>query len=75
MNYNDTSRNIYNIRYNQQKFLEHAPFAEHYARMKIVNASNHNLYYRYAELEYFHRSKANHYKGLFSAESTLTQYY
>lgn len=75
MNYDESFRNIYNIQYYQQKFLEHAAFSEHYARVKMANASNHDLYYKYAELEYFHKSRALHYKGLFSAESTLHPYY
>lgn len=60
--------------YNQQKFLEHAAFSEHYTRLKIANATNSQEYYRYAELEYFHKSRALYYKGLFSAESTLKGY-
>lgn len=60
-----------NERYNQQKFLEHAAFSEHFARLKMANAGNDQEYYRYAELEYFHKSRALHYKGLFMAESTL----
>ncbi|RKD28859.1 hypothetical protein BET03_07175 [Thermohalobacter berrensis] len=64
-----------NVRYYQEKFLQHAAFSEHYARMKMANADKHDLYYKYAELEYYHKSRAIHYKGLFSAKSTLNQYY
>lgn len=73
MDYSKNSKNIYNLQYYHQKFLEHAAFSEHYARLKMANANNHHLYYRYAELEYYHKSRALHYKGLFSAESTLPQ--
>ncbi|MDF2943486.1 MAG: hypothetical protein K0S01_2344 [Herbinix sp.] len=62
------------IYYNQQKFLEHAAFSEHFARQKMANASDDKAYYQYAELEYFHKSRALHYKGLFSAESTIVNY-
>ena len=57
--------------YYQQKFLEHCSFSEHYKRLKMENASNQTDYYRYAELEYYHRYRAIHYKGLFSAASTV----
>ena len=62
---------INNEKYYQQKFLEHAAYAEHFARLKAANAANSFDYYRYAELEYFHRSRALHFKGLFKAESTI----
>jgi len=39
----------------------------------MATAANSQKYYKYAELEYFHKSKALHYKGLFKAESTLEQ--
>ncbi|PKM50422.1 MAG: hypothetical protein CVV02_11630 [Firmicutes bacterium HGW-Firmicutes-7] len=64
-----------NERYYQQKFLEHAAFSEHYARLKMANAANSIDYYRYAELEYFNKSRALHYKGLFKATSTLDNLY
>lgn len=60
-------------RYYQQKFLEHAAFTEHYARLKMANAGNDQEYYKYAELEYFNKSRALHYKGLFSAASTINE--
>lgn len=69
--YNVFNQQVNDEDYNQQKFLEHAAFSEHYARLKMANASNPEEYYKYAELEYFNRSRALHYKGLFSAESTL----
>jgi hypothetical protein len=59
--------------YYQQKFLEHASFSEHYARLKMANAGNPTEYYRYAELEYYHRYRTIHYKGLFSAASTVKE--
>jgi len=51
--------------------LEHAAFSEHFARQKMANANNDREYYQFAELEYFHKSRALHYKGLFSAESAI----
>jgi len=72
--YNVQNQPIYNERYYQQKFLEHAAFSEHYSRLKMANAGNSQEYYRYAELEYFHKSRALHYKGFFHAESTLSRY-
>lgn len=63
-----------NEHFYHQKFLEHAAFSEHYARQKMATAANATNYYMYAELEYYHKSRAIHYKGLFSAESTLTNY-
>lgn len=61
------------LQYNQQMFLEHAAFAAHFERLKTANAANDVDYYMYAELEYYHRSRAFHYKGLFSASSTVIQ--
>ena len=73
--YNNMQRQqISNERYYQQKFLEHAAFSEHFARLKMANAANPQEYYRFAELEYFHKSRALHYKGLFSADSALHGY-
>lgn len=70
--YNVMQQQIEDERVNQQEFLENAAFSEHYARLKMENAGNHEAYYRYAELEYYHKSRALHFKGLFSAQSTLT---
>jgi hypothetical protein len=58
--------------YYKQKFQEHAALSEHYARQKMANASNAQAYYRYAELEYFHKSRALHYKGFFMAQPTTS---
>jgi hypothetical protein len=74
----DSDQNIINTqyykdRYHQQKFLEHASFALHYERQKIISANNAEEYYKYAELENYHKTQAIHYKGLFSAESTLDE--
>ncbi|MDF2539890.1 MAG: hypothetical protein K0S76_2911, partial [Herbinix sp.] len=73
MNYpqNNPIPQNHSVSYYQQKFLEHASFSEHYARQKMANAADAAQYYQFAELEYFHKSRALHYKGLFSAESTL----
>lgn len=69
----DNQQNIedLNFQFNQQKFLEHAAFAEHFARLKIANADNEGDYYMFAELEYYHRSRALHYKGMFNAVTTI----
>lgn len=69
--YNVENQSVNYERYYQQKFLQHAAFSEHFARLKMANAGNSQEYYKYAELEYFHKSRALHYKGLFTAESTL----
>lgn len=71
---NTENQYMHDQKYYQQKFLEHAAFAEHFARLKMANASNSQEYYKYAELEYFHKSRALHYKGFFKAESTLKIY-
>jgi hypothetical protein len=70
-NQQDQQQQNENISFYQQKFLEHEAFAEHYKRQKMANAGNDTAYYQFAELEYFHKSRALHYKGLFSASSTL----
>ncbi|HWT77121.1 MAG TPA: hypothetical protein VN258_20665 [Mobilitalea sp.] len=72
MNNMQNSQSEYLNKYYQQLFLQHEAFAEHYARQKMANAANDTAYYQYAELEYYHKSRALHYKGLFSAASTLT---
>ena len=69
--YNNLSQNIYNEEYYKKKFQEHAALSEHYARQKMANASNSNLYYRFAELEYFHKSRALHYKSFFMADTNI----
>ncbi|MFS1519253.1 hypothetical protein V1503_22725 [Bacillus sp. SCS-151] len=56
-----------NIASYQQLFMQHAALAEHYTRQMMAFASNSSSYYRYAELVYFHKSRAIRYKGLFSA--------
>ncbi|MCX7708804.1 MAG: hypothetical protein N2484_03025 [Clostridia bacterium] len=58
---------VYNEEYYKRRFQEHAALSEHYARQKMANAGNSQLYYRFAELEYFHKSRAMHYKGFFHA--------
>lgn len=58
---------VYTEEYYKSKFLENAALSEHYARQKIINASNSDLYYRYASLEYYYKSLALYYKGFFSA--------
>ena len=55
----------------QHNFLKHAALAEHYKRLKIANAGNSSAYYRYAELQYFHKARALHFKGYFSATSIM----
>jgi hypothetical protein len=51
----------------QQNYLHHAALADHYERQRMINASNSIEYYRYAELQYFHKSRAFFFKGQFSA--------
>lgn len=51
----------------QQNYLQHAALADHYERQRMINASNSIAYYRYAELQYFHKSRAYFFKGQFSA--------
>jgi hypothetical protein len=55
----------------QFQFLRHAAIAEHYERLKMANADNHDAYYKYAELQYYHKSRAIHYKGRFSAAAFI----
>lgn len=62
---------VYTIQVAQQFFLKHAALAEHYERLKIANANNDSAYYRYAELQYYHKSRAMHFKGFFSATSLM----
>ncbi|MBM7865283.1 hypothetical protein GTO89_00685 [Heliobacterium gestii] len=57
--------------YYKQKFLEHAALSEHYARQKMAYAANAQAYYRFAALEYFHKSRALYYKGFFMADTTI----
>ncbi|MEW9670542.1 hypothetical protein [Ammoniphilus sp. 3BR4] len=61
----------YTVQVAQQNFLKHAALAEHYERLKIANAGNSTAYYRYAELQYYHKSRAIHFKGYFSAASWM----
>ncbi|MEX2415803.1 MAG: hypothetical protein WD424_06640 [Paenibacillaceae bacterium] len=61
----------YTTQFAQQNFLKYAALAEHYERLKIANASNSVAYYHYAELQYFHKSRAIHFKGYFSAASLI----
>lgn len=72
---NYLSQNAYNEEYFKKKFQEHAALSEHYARQKIMNASNSQAYYKYAELEYFHKSRALHYKAFFMAQPTEDSLY
>lgn len=69
--YNSLSQNTYNEEYYKKKFQEHAALSEHYARQKMANAGNSNAYYRFAELEYFHKSRAMRYKSFFMAETNI----
>lgn len=38
--------------------------AEHFERMKMAHASNPQLFYQYAEKEYYHKALAHRYKGM-----------
>jgi hypothetical protein len=69
--YNYLPQNVYSEEYYKKKFQDHAALSEHYARQKMVNASNSQAYYKYAELEYFHKSRALHYKAYFMAQPTM----
>jgi hypothetical protein len=55
----------------QQNFLKHSALEMHYERLKMANANNHSKYYQYAKLQYFHKSRALHYKSYFSATSLM----
>ncbi|MEW9502163.1 hypothetical protein [Jeotgalibacillus marinus] len=55
----------------QQNFLMHSALDMHYERLKMAYANNHSEYYRYAELQYYHKSRAFHFKSYFSAESLI----
>ncbi|WP_408008986.1 hypothetical protein ACJROX_01185 [Pseudalkalibacillus sp. A8] len=55
----------------QQSFLRHAALAEHYERHKMAYANNSTMYYKYAELQYFHKSRALYFKSFFSATSLM----
>lgn len=57
----------------QQNFLKHAALAEHYERLKIASADDSAAYYRYAELQYYHKSRAIHFKGYFSAAGFISR--
>ncbi|MDF2589823.1 MAG: hypothetical protein K0S41_3664 [Anaerocolumna sp.] len=61
--------------YYKQKFLQHAALSEHYARQKQANAGDSMLYYQFAELEYYHKSRALHYKAFFAAEEITDESY
>lgn len=65
----------YDEEYYKKKFQEHAALSEHYARQKMANAGNSQAYYKYAEMEYFHKSRALHYKGYFMAQPTTDSIY
>ncbi|MEM1505572.1 hypothetical protein RG959_19395 [Domibacillus sp. 8LH] len=66
-----SSEQLNTIRFAQQNFLKHAALELHYERLKLANASDHQKYYQYAELQYFHKSRALHFKGQFSAASFM----
>jgi hypothetical protein len=51
----------------RQYYLYHAALSDHFERQKIIYASNSAAYYRFAELEHFHKSRAYYYKGFFPA--------
>jgi len=55
----------------RQHYLQHAALADHYERLKMASADDHAAYYRYAELQYFHKSRAFHFKGYFSATAQM----
>ncbi len=55
----------------QQNFFQHTALAEHYERQRMAYASNSAMYYKYAELQYFHKSRALYFKSFFSATSLM----
>lgn len=66
-----SSEQLNTIRFAHKNFLKHAALELHYERLKLANASDHQKYYQYAELQYFHKSRALHFKGQFSAASFM----
>lgn len=61
----------YTIPFAQQSYLQHSALTDHYERLKMSSAGNSTAYYHYAELQYFHKSRAIHFKGYFSATSIM----
>lgn len=55
----------------KHEFFRHAALAEHYERFKMASANNAHEYYRYAELQHYHISRAYFYKSHFSAISLI----
>ncbi|GAA4849954.1 hypothetical protein GCM10023310_30510 [Paenibacillus vulneris] len=45
----------------------HFVMAEHCERMKMACAGNPELFYKYAECEYYHKALAHRYKGIAAA--------
>lgn len=70
LNYSQTSQ-PYTIPSAQQNYLHHAALTDHYERLKMASAGNSAEYYRYAELQYFNKSRAIHFKAYFSATSMM----
>lgn len=54
----------------QQKYVEHSSLSDHFERLKTVYANNPQWYYKYAELQYFHKSRAFYYRNFFMAPVT-----
>lgn len=61
----------YTVQYAQQNYLQHAALSDHYERLRMASAGNSANYYHYAELQYFHKSRAIHFKGHFHATSAI----
>lgn len=51
----------------QQQYLAHSSLSEHCERLKMANANNPMLYYKYGELQYYHKSRAFYYRAFFMA--------
>lgn len=62
-----TSGPQYSAQYAQQQYLQHSALTDHYERLRMASAGNSVEYYRYAELQYYHKSRAFHFKAHFSA--------
>jgi hypothetical protein len=56
----------------QQQYLIHSALSGHYERLKMANANNPAAYYKYGELQYYHKSRAYYYRQFFMAPLSYT---
>ncbi|MBE1445862.1 hypothetical protein [Paenibacillus sp. OAS669] len=62
------TRDIYAYHNPLHQAGRHFVMAEHCERMKMACAGNPELFYKYAECEYYHKALAHRYKGIAAAE-------